>query len=91
MAEVVRVIIGQKRLITLTVREIEHHILQPILIQVRVSCVLYLALAIISNSIFFVLGGLPGPSGSRGSSPTQPLYDGLSGKNGNFRFLIEDR
>ncbi|CAI2181200.1 9451_t:CDS:10 [Funneliformis geosporum] len=35
-------------------------------------------------------GGFSGPSGSSGRRPTHPLYNGISGIDGNFRFLIED-
>lgn len=48
-------------------------------------------LAVIFNSFLFILGGFSGPSGSPGRSPTIPLYNGISGIDGNFRFLIEDR
>jgi len=44
-----------------------------------------------SIHFFFILGGISGPSGSPGRRPTDPLYDGISGIDGNFRFLIEDR
>ena len=44
-----------------------------------------------SIHFFFILGGSSGPSGSPGRRPTHPLYNGISGIDGIFRFLIEDR
>ncbi|CAB4376229.1 unnamed protein product [Rhizophagus irregularis] len=43
-----------------------------------------------NTTYHFNPGGFSGPSGSPGRSPTIPLYNGISGIDGNFRFLIED-
>lgn len=90
--QVVQVIHGQKHIPTPTPGDIHNTLLHLIIIQVRVAkrCLIQNLLSY-SIHFFFILGGFSGPSGSPGRRPTHPLYNGISGIDGNFRFLIKDR
>jgi len=67
------------------------HYYIPLYARYKLQACLIQHLLSYSTHFFFILGGYTGPSGSPGRGPTYPLYNGISGKNGNFRFLIEDR